>query len=42
MLLFVIADASDDGNFNVNVYFVAAVVVIIAALIYIFRHFIRR
>lgn len=39
MLLFVIADASDDSTVNVNLFLVAVVLVIIAALIYIFRHF---
>lgn len=39
MLLFVIADAGDDSTVNVNLWLVMIVVVIIAALIYIFRHF---
>lgn len=42
MLLFVIADAGDDSTVSVNLFLVALVLVIIAALIYIFRHFIRR
>lgn len=38
MLLFVVADASDDSTVSVNLWLVMIVVVIIAALIYIFRH----
>ncbi len=38
MMLFVVADASEDSTISVNLWFVALVLVIIATLIYIFRH----